>query len=277
MAGEKEVVQKVEKSVGEWNTKNLGSRLAVDAACAAGAGGVVAPVIAMIDRAIIENASGKRPLLTSVKASLSTLLLRPHHFLSSKPFLLIFMVYGGTYLTANTLDTTTSTIKNRPAPSTTSGYSKFVATSAANLNLGIYKDSQLTKMFGTVSARPLPPASYALFAVRDCLTIFASFNIPPLLAPRIPLSEGAQKYISATSTAQFVAPAAIQLLSTPFHLLGLDLYNRNGDTTMRDRMQKVRLDWLKSSVARMCRIVPAFGFGGVINNGMRRRLMAGLE
>jgi len=32
-----------------------------------------------------------------------------------------------------------------------------------------------------------------------------------------------------------------------------------------------------SSVARMCRIVPAFGFGGVINNGMRKRMMGKLE
>jgi len=34
----------------EWNTKNLGGRLAVDAACAATAGGLVAPVITMIDK-----------------------------------------------------------------------------------------------------------------------------------------------------------------------------------------------------------------------------------
>ncbi|KAK3620281.1 hypothetical protein LTR56_023495 [Elasticomyces elasticus] len=276
-----------------WNTQNLGSRLAVDVACAVSAGGMVAPLITMIDkyvdamlgnnsqangrRAIIENASGKRPMMPSLKASLSSLLFRPHRFLTSKPFALILMLYSGTYLAANTLDTFKSTTKNRAASSTTSGPTKFAATSAANLSLCLYKDSQFTKMFGTASARPIPPVTYALFAARDCLTIFASFNLPPILAPNMPLSESAEKYISRASAAQFLAPAAIQLISTPFHLLGLDLYNRNGGTPFSDRLRKVRVDWIKSSIARMCRIVPAFGFGGVVNNGMRSRLMKGLE
>lgn len=281
----------------EWNTKNLGSRLAVDAACAFTAGGTVAPVISMIDRfehdlhpahrttvkanindrAIIENASGKRPLYESLKGSLGNLLFRPHLFLTGKPFLLILMTYGGTYLCANTLDTFKSTTGNRAASATTSGPAKFVATSAANLGLGMVKDTQYTKMFGTVSARPIPPVTFGLFAVRDCLTIFASFNLPHMIAPNLPLSVGAEKYISRASAAQFLAPAGIQLLSTPFHLMGLDLYNRNGGTKLVDRLRKVRTDWLMSSVARMCRIVPAFGFGGVINNGMRKRMMGKLE
>ncbi|KAK3645677.1 hypothetical protein LTR56_003722 [Elasticomyces elasticus] len=260
-----------------WNTQNLGSRLAVDVACAVSAGGLVAPLITMIDKAIIENASGKRPMMPSLKASLSSLLFRPHRFLTSKPFALILMLYSGTYLAANTLDTFKSTTKNRAASSTTSGPTKFAATSAANLSLCLYKDSQFTKMFGTASARPIPPVTYALFAARDCLTIFASFNLPPILAPNMPLSESAEKYISRASAAQFLAPAAIQLISTPFHLLGLDLYNRNGGTPFSDRLRKVRVDWIKSSIARMCRIVPAFGFGGVVNNGMRSKMMKRLE
>ncbi|KAK4959906.1 hypothetical protein LTR10_002794 [Elasticomyces elasticus] len=260
-----------------WNIQNLGSRLAVDVACAVSAGGLVAPLITMIDKAIIENASGKRPMMPSLKASLSSLLFRPHRFLTSKPFALILMLYSGTYLAANTLDTFKSTTKNRAASSTTSGPTKFAATSAANLSLCLYKDSQFTKMFGTASARPIPPVTYALFAARDCLTIFASFNLPPILAPNMPLSESAEKYISRASAAQFLAPAAIQLISTPFHLLGLDLYNRNGGTPLSDRLRKVRVDWIKSSIARMCRIVPAFGFGGVVNNGMRSKMMKRLE
>ena len=34
----------------EWNTTNIGQRLGVDVACAATAGGLVAPVICMIDK-----------------------------------------------------------------------------------------------------------------------------------------------------------------------------------------------------------------------------------
>ena len=216
-------------------------------------------------------------MMESIRATLTSLLLKPHHFVVSRPFRLIFMVYGGTYLAANTLDTTKSTIHNRSASATTSGFSKFAATSTANLSITMYKDTQFTKMFGTVSARPIPPISYALFVARDSLTIFASFNLPSLLAPSVPLSEAAERYVSKASVAQFVAPAGIQLLSTPFHLMGLDMYNRNGEASLRDRLHKVRIDWLKSSLARMCRIVPAFGFGGVVNTGMRKRFMQPLE
>jgi hypothetical protein len=34
----------------EWNTKNLGQRLAVDAACGATAGFLVAPIVSMVDK-----------------------------------------------------------------------------------------------------------------------------------------------------------------------------------------------------------------------------------
>lgn len=213
----------------------------------------------------------------SLQASFSALLFKPHRFLTSKPFALIFMLYSGTYITANTLDTFKSTTAGKQASATTSGPAKFLATSTANLSLCLYKDSQFTKLFGTVSPRPVPPVTYGLFALRDCLTIFASFNLPPLIAPSLPLSEAAEKYVSRASTAQFLAPAAIQLISTPFHLLGLDYYNRNGGTTLKDRFDVVKKNWMTSSFARMCRIVPAFGVGGVVNGNLRKRFMKGLE
>ena len=84
--------------------------------------------------------------------------------------------------------------------------------------------------------------------------------------------------MSRASAAQFLAPAAIQILSTPFHLLGLDLYNRSAGTVgVAERWRKVRVDWFKSCLARVGRIVPAFGVGGVVNNGLRQKLMAGLD
>jgi hypothetical protein len=262
-----------------WNTHNLGLRLGADVASAATAGVLVAPVITAIDKAIIENASGRNTLGVSLRESLRTCLLRPHHFLLSKPFALIFALYTGTYVTANILDTSSSTIKGNAASTTTSGPAKFLATSSANLSLCLYKDSRFAKLFGaaTSSPRPIPGPSYVLFAVRDCLTVFASFNVPPLIAPLMPLSDGMQKHVSAASAAQFVAPAAVQLISTPLHLLGLDLYNRDGVVGWKDRMSKVRMDWLKSSFARMARIVPAFGVGGVVNTSVRKSLMGKLE
>lgn len=230
----------------------------------------------------MENASGRASLRDSVKSSLRALLLRPHTMLLSKPVALIFLTYGGTYLTANTIDTVTSTLRNKPAAHVTSGAAKFAASSAANIGLGIYKDQVYARMFGPAGAvvRSVPAASYALFTARDCITIFASFNVPMLLGPRVTALMGADasNIVSGQTVVQFAAPAAIQVLSTPPHLLGLDLYNRprcarTGLPTPGERWAQVRKNWGISVAARLCRIVPAYGAAGVVNVKVRKSLM----
>lgn len=224
----------------------------------------------------MENASGRNSLAGSIRSSLRTLLLRPQALLLSRPCALVFLLYGGTYMTANSLDTAASTVADRPAAAITSGPGKFAASSAANVGLCVYKDQVFVRMFGPPGAvaRPVSLPSYVLFTVRDCMTIFASFNLPPLLAPWIDarLSASLRRHVAGLTTAQFLAPAAVQLLSTPIHLLGLDMYNRPGGA-WRQRWQVVRSNWLVSTAARMCRIIPAFGVGGVVNLKMRRHLM----
>ena len=146
------------------------------------------------------------------------------------------------------------------------------------MGLCLYKDSQFTRMFGSslTPSRGVPKTTYALFALRDSMTVFASFNLPPLIAPLLPLSQSVEKQMSRASVAQFLAPAGIQLLSTPLHLWGLDMYNRSG-VSWRERVGRVQRDWLGSSFARMCRVVPAFGVGGVFNGRVRRTMMRKCE
>ncbi|KAF2996699.1 hypothetical protein E8E13_005212 [Curvularia kusanoi] len=290
----------------KWNTEKLGLRVGSDALAAGAAGALVAPIITIIDKGIIENASGRNPLGESLKKSARELLLKPHRFLTSKPFALIFVrrpflphshrkatskqkltshpqtLYFGTYFTANSIDTISSTRTHTPFSSTTAGTSKFAFTSSSNLALCLYKDNKFTQLFGSTGAkRPVPLPTFALFTVRDCLTIFASFNLPPLFAPKLEekMGEEMKKYVSGISVAQFATPAAIQLVSTPLHLLGLDLYNRPGVamTGKGGRVETVVGNWAKSAAARICRIVPAFGVGGVVNTKVRKGLMGKLE
>ena len=229
----------------------------------------------------MQNASGQATLKSSLKDSFASFLLRPHSLIFSKPFALLCMVYGGTYLTANTLDTITSTVQNKPATHVTSGTMKFAASSTANIGLCLFKDQAFARLFGPGGPpRPVPLPSYALFTLRDCLTIFASFNLPPLLGPTLSKSLPTQieKSMSGQTIAQFIAPAAVQLFSTPMHLLGLDLYNRNGSgITWAQRWEIVRKNWGVSAAARICRIVPAFGVGGVVNLKVRQNLLRRLE
>ncbi|RDL31952.1 Uncharacterized protein BP5553_09354 [Venustampulla echinocandica] len=264
-----------------WNTKNLGLRLASDCVSGVFAASLVAPLIAIIDQGIMQNASGQSTLKESVKTSLTSLVLRPHTILFSKPFALICMVYGGTFVTANTLDTITSTVKNKPYTHVTADTMKFAASSTANIGLTLIKDQAFVRLFGSGGPpRPVSLPSYALFTIRDCLTIFASFNVPPLLGPVISrnMSTELEKRMSGQTVAQFVAPAAVQIVSTPMHLLGLDLYNRGcSGITWADRWAIVKKNWAVSSAARICRIVPAFGFGGVVNAKVRYGLLSRLD
>ncbi|ETN47234.1 uncharacterized protein HMPREF1541_01426 [Cyphellophora europaea CBS 101466] len=281
--------RKIPKVPGEWNTNSLGSRLGADAASAASASILVAPVICVIDRSIVEKAAKGTSFIQCLKRSITPAILRPHAFLASKPFALIFTLYFSTYLAANGMDTVSSTMKNKSATAVSSGGSKFVATSAVNMSLCVYKDSQFARMFGKPSSSPastIPRLSYALFAARDSMTIFASFNLPSVIAPKLAelprmVRQRFSRILSSESgrlnTAQFVAPAAMQVLSTPIHLLGLDLYNRQGQLGLGERFARVARDWGVSTLARMGRIVPAFGVGGVVNAKVRRGLMEKID
>ncbi|KAJ5156770.1 hypothetical protein N7492_009573 [Penicillium capsulatum] len=285
----------VTKTAPAWNQKDLGLRLGVDVASAATAGALTCPLITIIDRC------------------LKSMITRPSGFFLSTPFLLIYTLYSSTYLTANAIDTVTSTLRNQSYSTITPGPAKFIATTTVNMAICVYKDARFARIFGanppptsfpepssnasripTPSARttslrpPVPPSlpaaptipkiSYTLFCLRDSVTIFASFNVPALIAPSIPDFVAATPSMKA-ATAQFACPALMQFASTPMHLLGLDLYNRQppGGLPWTERAMRIRRDYISSSFARMGKIVPAYGVGGVVNVRLRSALMQRLE
>ncbi|KAI9891272.1 MAG: hypothetical protein M1814_002962 [Vezdaea aestivalis] len=268
-------------SLQQRNTAHLPQRITFDVLSAGISASLVAPLITLIDRGIIENASGRARLGESVRNSCRLLFTRPGTYFFSKPFGLIYLLYSSTYITANVSDTIHSSMRALPSSASTPTTSKFLATSATNMSLSLYKDSAFTKLFGPPQTLSLPARvplpTYLLFGTRDALTIFASFIAPPLLAPHLPPGWEDKLSMSRTSVAQFVVPAGIQLFSTPLHLLGLDLYNRAGRVGTAGRMSRVARDWAKSTGMRIARIVPAFGIGGVVNTRMRRGLMGSLE
>jgi hypothetical protein len=211
---------------------------------------------------------------------------QPRAFFFSTPFLLIYTLYGSTYLTANAIDTVTSTMRNHSYDSVDTGFAKFITTTTVNMAICVYKDARFAKMFGanesptrchptpSPSAPKIPKTSYSLFCLRDSITIFASFNVPAQIAPLIPDFMASTPGMKA-SLAQFSCPALMQFVSTPMHLLGLDLYNRQpaGGLPWTDRVCRIRRDYVASCFARMGKIVPAYGIGGTVNVRMRSCLM----
>jgi len=71
--------------------------------------------------------------------------------------------------------------------------------------------------------------------------------------------------------AQLSSPVLVQLVATPIHLLGLDLYNRPG-IPLNERLNHLKKIYTHSVVLRMLRFLPAFGIGGVVNIELRKYL-----
>ncbi|KAJ3287215.1 hypothetical protein HDU79_005868 [Rhizoclosmatium sp. JEL0117] len=244
----------------------LGASLAGDFGSAMATSLVISPVVTVIDRSIIANASGKTPLVQGLKDGFRTLATKPHIFLRQSSFLAVFTVYAGTYATANTVETLcTSSLAINPA------FPKFLSSTTVNIALCAWKDKMLTKWYGVGCPKPFPKLSYGLFIVRDSLTVAASFTLPPIISKILQGPEIGASQAFANTVCQLGLPCAVQLISTPIHLFSLDLYNREG-VSFGERVRVVKRDYLAASVMRMGRVLPAFGFGQLVNVNVRAGL-----
>ncbi|CAD7942564.1 unnamed protein product [Amoebophrya sp. A25] len=150
-------------------------RLLHDAGAAFGAAVGLSPFVAIIDKSIISNASGRQSLRDCLRENFALLLRRPHKFVALRELHLIYGVYSCTYLAANYTDTICREYGYSPV------YPVFLATGAANMGCSVLKDRAFTRMFSaaTKAPAPLPRLSYALFCARDLMTIFGSFTLVP--------------------------------------------------------------------------------------------------
>lgn len=201
-------------------------------------------------------------MVPSLINSTKVLFSNPVYFFKQPSFLFIWGVYSGTYIVANSIEA----ICERS--NTSSFYPKFVGSSVANVTLSVLKDKAFARMFGKGDPRPMPYSSMGLFATRDSMTILASFSLPGLISQRMQDAIGMSK-LTADTSAQLITPVSMQILSTPLHLFGLDLYNRSGISTA-ERIEFVKREYIKTTLARMARIFPAFGIGGVVNKYVRK-------
>eukprot|EP01092_Planopodium_desertum_P016126 TRINITY_DN8875_c0_g1_i4.p1 TRINITY_DN8875_c0_g1~~TRINITY_DN8875_c0_g1_i4.p1 ORF type:complete len:266 (-),score=0.77 TRINITY_DN8875_c0_g1_i4:83-880(-) len=227
------------------------------------AASLVAPFITIVDKSITSNASGRETLWKCMYNTFKTLLTKPKYFFTHPSFLLIWGVYSGTYIVANCIEMFCNW------NSIPWFYPKFLGTSATNVTLSVLKDAKYARLFGRTDAPPrsIPMRSLGLFAARDSFTILASFNLPPILSEEMQ-KRGLEKS-KADILAQLTTPCVAQFFSSPMHLLGLDLFNYP-EKTSAERRSFVRREYLKTSIARVCRIFPAYGIGGVMNTLFRR-------
>jgi hypothetical protein len=238
-------------------------RLAVESTAAVVSAFSVAPIISIVDKAITSNASGLEPLVPCALNGFKTLFTNPVYFFRQPSFLLIWGVFSGTYTVANIIDAVCER-SNR-----SSFYPVLLGSSVVNVTLSVLKDREFARMFGKGDPKPLPLISYTLFGIRDSMTIFSSFILPRLISSELQKKHG-WKSSTADSTAQLMTPVGVQIISSPLHLYGLDLYNRPVLTpSCTSRMSFIQSEYVKTVLARMTRIFPAFGVGGVVNKHLR--------
>merc|ERR1712146_176326 len=75
---------------------------------------------------------------------------------------------------------------------------------------------------------------------------------------------------TADKVAQLATPCAMQVVITPIHLMGLNLYNTPVATTS-ERLKAVAKTCPEATGVRMFRFFWAYGVGGLVNKSLNQR------
>ncbi|KAF2685813.1 hypothetical protein K458DRAFT_477097 [Lentithecium fluviatile CBS 122367] len=248
-----------------------------DFAAAAFSATLISPVITVIDRAVVENVAYSNRSLYSLL----------------KTYILFESI--GDAVTRGTNHFMVNPIT-------------FLSTCIVNVPLGVWKDVRFVQAYGR-SAMPatsvLAPATKrgnpglsiqrprvskavgATFLLRDSTTIFGSFTLPSALTTTLPDSFFSNP-ATRLAAAQLVVPVFSQILVTPVHLLGLDVYSTPRrtvtafeagvrDNKLRERWNRIRMNLGPATLLRCVRIVPSFGIGGLVNTWLRKSLHGKME
>lgn len=263
---------------------------AADACAAVVSSFFVAIPVCTIDRAIVQSVAGTKPLGEGLKVGFKQIFTQPIQNLAQRCFFMVFGVYAGTYFTANSFESQIQrqeALEEAASSSSNLAWAKFLAVTAVNMSLAVSKDRAFAQMYGTISPSTLPMISWGCWITRDLLTIGAAFSIPKPLAEY--LTQGSNPIVSnkhyAGLASQLFPVMLVQLASTPLHLTANDYYNFqanqprvvnpatgvvvSGRKTPQERLGLLVREGPKAFVARLGRIAPAFGFGGIYNAKIR--------
>lgn len=233
-------------------------------------------LVLIVRRAIVEKSSLNQSLLRGLRTHALNALKSPTRFVFQAPFGIIWTLYAATYTVANGTGTIGTELE---APAT--DMITFVSTTLVNVPLAVWKDVRFAQIFGTqpiLSSIPATPRALhkhgsartatAIFLLRDCVTIFGCFTLAPKLTAALPDDLAAYPHATPILT-YLTVPVLTQLVATPLHLLGLDLYMRQNAVPLSDRLVQSQRYLPSTTVVRCIRIVPAFGVGCLANMELR--------
>eukprot|EP00592_Proboscia_alata_P027328 CAMPEP_0194443350 /NCGR_PEP_ID=MMETSP0176-20130528/126652_1 /TAXON_ID=216777 /ORGANISM="Proboscia alata, Strain PI-D3" /LENGTH=345 /DNA_ID=CAMNT_0039269579 /DNA_START=82 /DNA_END=1119 /DNA_ORIENTATION=- len=261
-------------------SSNLASKLAGDIICACTITFGFSPFVTVIDKAIIQKAAGTHGILQSSLNSIVNIARNPGNYVKSPMFLIMWGVYASTYCTVNCLKTIMEHRDHFKEPDALGSsndaekFGVFAATTAINSGASMLKDKFYATHFGNATAAStVPKITYGLWGLRDCMVIGSSFILPDLFCGVLTRNTEMDRK-TALTVSQLSCPIAAQFVAGPVQLLGLDIYNRplrnlSFGAAVIERLRFQRTNFTSIVGARISRIAPAYGIGGVGNTYLR--------
>lgn len=267
-------------------SSNLAEKLVGDVAIGTFVTFSIVPFLTVVDKAIVQSAARSHTMMASAAESLKSMARNPAAYVRSPLFLLMWATYASTYSTANGLKTLTEHYESHRSDSssessksatefgTQSKFAVFLGTSVVNSAASLMKDRAYARMFGTSgAAASVPMVTLGLWATRDFLVVGSSFVLPDILGKHLQ-EEYNMKKSEAQTLSQLTLPVAAQFLAGPIQLLGLDFYNRplanmsTGEVIV-ERARFLAKGFSSIVMARIVRIAPGYGIGGILNTQFR--------
>ena len=111
-----------------------------------------------------------------------------------------------------------------------------------------------------------PKSVYGWWIARDTIHVIGAAVMPDYLEQKLQWNK------ETWTKAQLSFPVAIQLLTTPCHLLGLQAYN-NPESSFKQRLIPVFKNWIPSAATRGLRMFGPWSIGLLINRDLRDYFM----
>lgn len=207
---------KAPRWLNESRWTSLTKRFGVDFFAATVTALALSPFVTTIDKSVAAWRSGRsKNIMSTVRRGVFEMFTKPHRYIARKEFLFVWGVYTATYATANCVMSGSMMLgkqKREDAALTT-----FAATTMVNIPGSVMQDRFFTRWFGAQTPKPLHFGSYSCFAVRDALTVLASFSLPHVIADYNSNGDDERRN-EIFVKAQLICPVVIQLVSTPLHV-----------------------------------------------------------
>jgi len=220
---------------------------------------VISPIMSIIDLSIMKTNLEK----TNIKSSMIKIVkdIKNKNLKFLYPCLIINSVYTPTFCSGNVIKDYNK--KNN----IDNNISLVLGTSFINIYTMAYKDKKFSEIFG-MKNNNYTMKSYSLFMIGSMFTIYANFIYKDNIMNKLKIygfDDNKSNFISS-----IIVSVGAQIFSTPFHILGFDYYNRNNEI-LTNRFTNIKNIYYSVCIARMTRVIPAFGIGSFLNDYLKNK------